>query len=96
MGFSKIFFQISIYFISLWLIFCKFRSYQRSELQVHKYWGYKLAKFYSKNFWKSSGSFPKLLKKYFQIIPQFYLDNKLFFLWIIRRKRFSSGNPDPG
>ena len=24
-----------MYFIELWLIFCKFRSYERSELQVH-------------------------------------------------------------
>ena len=32
----QIFFQISIYFIELWLIFCKFRLYKRSELQVHK------------------------------------------------------------
>ena len=31
----KIFFQISMYFIELWLIFRKFRSYERSELQVH-------------------------------------------------------------
>ena len=28
-------FQNSIYFISFWLIFCKFRLYERSELQVH-------------------------------------------------------------
>ena len=36
MWFFKIFFQISICFIELWLIFCKFRSYERSKLQVHK------------------------------------------------------------
>ena len=36
MWFFKIFFQISIYSIELWLIFCKFRSYERSELQVHR------------------------------------------------------------
>ena len=36
MWFFKIFFQISIYFIELWLIFCKFCSYERSELQIHK------------------------------------------------------------
>ena len=36
MRFFKIFFQISIYFISLWLMFCNFRSYERSELQVHQ------------------------------------------------------------
>ena len=35
MWFFKIFFQISVDFIELWLIFCKFRSYERSELQVH-------------------------------------------------------------
>ena len=35
MWFFKIFFQISINFIEFWLIFCKFRSYERSELQVH-------------------------------------------------------------
>ena len=36
MWFFKIFFQIPMYFIELWLIFCKFRSYERSELQVHR------------------------------------------------------------
>ena len=36
MWFFKIFFQILVYLIELRLIFCKFRSYERSELQAHE------------------------------------------------------------
>ena len=36
MWFFKIFFQISIYFIELWLIFYKFRSYERINYEFIK------------------------------------------------------------
>ena len=34
-----------MYFIELWLIFRKFRSYEHSELQVHKNIAYAFASF---------------------------------------------------